>query len=347
MKTHEISGRFTGLLAVSALSLTWLACSPPSSETPDTDAPDPAHTALFAPLPKEMTSESNPITPEKVALGRMLYYEERLSQDKSISCNSCHDLGAFGVDGKPTSPGFKQQTGNRNSPTVYNAALHIAQFWDGREPDVEAQAKGPILNPIEMAMPSPEVVVETLKAIPEYVQAFESAFPGESDPVTYDNLAKAIGAFERKLVTPSRFDLYLEGKGSALSEAEKKGLETFISVGCATCHMGVGVGGSIYQKMGLVEPYPLEDEGRAAVTGNPSEKYFFKVPSLRNITKTGPYFHDGSIASLDEAIRLMAKHQLGRELAPAEVEAIHAFLESLTGEIPTEFIAKPTLPSSS
>ena len=243
----------------------------------------PKHASYFGALPENMASTSNPGTDDKVALGRMLYYEKRLSKNHDISCNSCHQLDNFGVDSEPTSPGHKGQRGGRNSPTVYNAALHVAQFWDGREPDVEAQAGGPVLNPIEMAMPSKEAVVTTLKSMDAYVEAFGKAFPGEEDAVTYSNMQAAIGAFERNLVTPGPFDAYLAGDVSALTDAQKAGLDRFVETGCTTCHMGPGVGGSMYQKLGLVNAYETEDVGRSAVTGNEAEKYFFKVPSLRNV----------------------------------------------------------------
>ncbi|PKN59103.1 MAG: cytochrome-c peroxidase, partial [Deltaproteobacteria bacterium HGW-Deltaproteobacteria-14] len=301
----------------------------------------------FATLPANFDSDTNPWTQDKADLGRMLYYETRMSKGQDISCNSCHQLDRFGVDGEPTSPGFEHQRGSRNSPTVYNAAGHLAQFWDGRSADVEEQAKGPILNPVEMAMPDGETVVATLKSIPGYVAAFAKAFPGEADPVNYDNMAKAIGVFERRLTTPSRWDDFLGGKDDALSAAEIEGFVTFAEVGCMSCHNGPLVGGNSYQKLGAVTPWPgLVDEGRADATKNPEDKGFFKVPSLRNIAKTGPYFHDGKVAKLDEAVTMMARHQLGRELEPTQVAAITTWLDALTGTVPTDYVAKPELPPS-
>ena len=302
--------------------------------------------ALFGTLPGEAANQANPVTAEKIVLGRILYYDPRLSKNQDISCNSCHQLDNFGVDGEPTSPGHKGQRGGRNSPTVYNAAFHVAQFWDGRAADVEEQAKGPVLNPIEMAMPSEEAVVTLLKSVPGYPPLFAAAFPGEEDPVSYDNMARAIGAFERRLVTPSRFDAFLEGQADALSDQELVGLETFVGVGCIQCHVGPGLGGASYQKLGRNVPYPTEDIGRAEVTGNEADRYFFKVPSLRNVTETGPYFHDGAIATLDEAIRLMGKHQLGVELDAGQVAALRAFLASLTGVPDAQYVAMPELPES-
>jgi len=300
--------------------------------------------AVLGVLPAEATSPDNPITPQKIALGRMLYYDNRLSIDGKVSCNSCHLLGAYGVDNEPTSPGHEGKRGARNSPTVYNAAFQFAEFWDGRAKDVEEQAKGPVLNPVEMGMPDPNYVVKILKGIPGYAPLFRAAFPGEPDPITYDNAARAIGAFERRLVTPSRFDAFLSGQSDALTDAEVAGLSTFLETGCPTCHMTATVGGKMFQKIGLVHPYPTEDLGRYAVTKNEADKYFFKVPSLRNVAKTAPYFHDGSVKTLPEAVRKMAWHQLGKDLSDADVQSIVVFLGSLTGNVDQTYIAIPTLP---
>jgi cytochrome c peroxidase len=302
--------------------------------------------AIFGTLPIEATSDSNPVTEAKTDLGRMLYYDPRLSKSQEISCNSCHDLQGFGVDGEATSPGHRGQRGGRNSPTVYNAAFHVAQFWDGREPDVEAQAKGPVLNPIEMAMPDAASVVAVLDSIPGYAPRFQAAFPGEEDPISYDNMARAIGAFERRLVTPSPFDAWLAGDDDALSDEAVVGLSTFMQVGCITCHMGPILGGDRYQKLGLVKPFPSLDKGRYEVTGEEADLFVFKVPSLRNVVETGPWFHDGSMVSLNHTIRAMAMHQLGRSLSDAEVASIAVFLESLTGTIDASYIAEPELPAS-
>jgi cytochrome c peroxidase len=279
-----------------------------------------------------------------VDLGRMLYFDGRLSQAGDISCSSCHALDKYGVDNEPTSPGHLGQRGGRNSPTTYNAALHIAQFWDGREPDVEAQAGGPILNPIEMAMPDKATVVARLNALPGYVSAFEKAFPGQKSAVSYENLQTAIGAFERGLLTPSPFDAFLAGESDALTKEQRAGLDTFVGAGCAGCHGGVAVGGASFQKLGLVKPYDTADLGRKEVTGKEADLHVFKVPSLRNITETGPYFHDGKVEKLPEAVRLMGSHQLGKDLTDAEVTSIVAFLGALTGEIPKDYVAKPALP---
>ncbi|MCK6622869.1 MAG: cytochrome-c peroxidase [Calditrichaceae bacterium] len=308
---------------------------------------DQAMLAAFKPLPEIMESANNPVTLEKVELGRMLFYEKRLSKSHEFSCNSCHDLNTFGVDNQPVSDGHKQQTGTRNSPSVYNAAGQVAQFWDGRAGDVEEQAKGPILNPVEMAMPDEKLVVKTLKSIPGYVEAFQKAFPGEKDPITYDNMAKAIGAFERKLVTPSRWDKFLRGDETALTNEEKTGFNKFVENGCVTCHSGPYLGGGMFQKLGMVQPWPgNEDAGRFHLTNNEADKFVFKVASLRNVAQTAPYLHSGAINNLEEMVAMMARHQMNKTPSPEDIRYIVSFLNSMTGEIPTEYIKEPALPPS-
>lgn len=307
----------------------------------------PQRLRLFKPLPPVMASPDNPLTPEKIDLGRMLYYENRISKSQQFSCNSCHPLDRYGVDNEATSPGHKGKRGDRNSPTSFNAAGHLAQFWDGRAADVEEQAKGPVLNPVEMAMPDEKSVVAVLTSMPEYVALFKKAFPGEPQPVTYNNMAKAIGAFERKLLTPSRWDKFLNGDKNALTAAEQDGFNKFYDAGCASCHNGPYLGGSSYQKLGLVKPFPAQhDLGRYSLTKSEHDKMTFKVPSLRNIDKTWPYFHDGSVKTLEQAIRLMGQHQTPKPLTNKEVTAIATFLNSLTGELPADYIKRPKLPAS-
>ncbi len=303
---------------------------------------------LFKPLPEVIPSpKNNPITKEKIELGKKLYYDPRLSLSGVISCNTCHNLATYGSDNVQTSIGHMFQRGDRNAPTVLNAGFHIAQFWDGRAPTLEEQAKGPVLNPVEMAMPNEEFVIQRLKSIPGYMEEFKKAFKEEKNPLTYENYAKAVASFERTLVTPSRFDLYLKGKLDALSEEEKKGLKTFIGKGCASCHNGVGIGGGSFQKFGIVKPYKnKKDLGRYTVTGKEEDKFVFKVPSLRNVTRTYPYFHDGTVWDIKEAIRIMGETQLGINLSEKEVNSIARFLESLTGEIPKEALTMPVLPPS-
>ncbi len=319
------------------------ACQRESARRADID---PGQLKVFAPLDTAMASPANPITPAKVALGRMLYYDPRLSSDRSVSCNSCHPLDAYGVDRRPVSLGVKGQKGGRNAPTVYHAAGQIAQFWDGRAPTVEEQAKGPILNPVEMGMPSGDAVIARLRAIPEYRTAFSEAFPGEANPVTYDNLGKAIGAFERRLVTPSRWDAYLAGDRSALTESEKEGLQQFVAIGCQACHNGAYVGGATFQRLGLAVPWPTQDDlGRYAVTKDANDRLVFKVPTLRNVEHTEPYLNDGKVATLPEAVRLMARYQLGRELTDTQTASIVTWLKTLTGPLPAAYIAPPALPA--
>ncbi|MFB3777726.1 MAG: cytochrome-c peroxidase [Bryobacteraceae bacterium] len=308
---------------------------------------DPARLQMFAPLPSEVPPPSGSLTQQQINLGRMLYYETRLSTDQKISCNTCHQLDKYGVDGQPTSDGHKGQRGTRNSPTVYNAAGHVAQFWDGRAPTVEEQAKGPVTNPVEMAMPSEKVVVAVLKSMPEYVQAFKAAFPTDKDPVTFENMARAIGAFERKLITPSRWDKFLTGDQSALTPAEKEGFNAFVNAGCQTCHSGALLGATMYQKLGVIKPYPDEEDlGRFQLTKSDGDKMVFKVPSLRNIEKTGPYFHNGKVGTLEEAVTRMGEYQVGRKLSSGEIQSIVTWLKSLTGEIPADYIKPPALPAS-
>jgi cytochrome c peroxidase len=303
---------------------------------------DRTQLAVFAPLPASVESEANPSTPAKVELGWRLYYETRLSRDGTQSCNTCHLLDAYGVDGQPVSTGITGARGNRNAPTVYNAAGHIAQFWDGRAADVEEQAKGPILNPVEMAMPSADEAIARLGRIPGYREAFAAAFPDEPTPLTYDNVGRAIGAFERRLLTPARWDRYLEGDDAALTRDEQRGLAEFLGAGCQACHNGPYMGGRMFQRVGVARPWPdSADAGRFAVTGQGADSLVFKVPSLRNVAKTAPYFNDGDTPALDAGVQLMARHQLGLELTERQIAAILTFLGALTGEVPAQYVTPP------
>jgi cytochrome c peroxidase len=301
----------------------------------------------FATLPETMASVDKAISEQMISLGRMLYFDARLSKDQERSCNSCHPLAKYGADGEPTSQGYKGQRGNRNSPSVYNAAAQFVQFWDGRAADVEAQAKGPMLNPVEMAMPSGDAVVRVLKSMPEYVAAFHDAFPGDKDPVTFDHAAEAIGAFERKLVTPSRWDRFLAGDEVAITPAEKEGFNVFVQEGCSGCHQGVLVGGNALQRLGAMKTYPdSSDPGRYNVTHNEGDRMYFKVPPLRNVAMTAPYFHNGKVASLNEAVAQMGEYQLGRTLTTQQIQSIVTWLNTLTGEIPAGYVQAPVLPKS-
>ena len=289
--------------------------------------------AYFGSDPKAPASD-NKVTAEKVALGKALYHEKALSKNGNLSCASCHDLGNYGVDSKPTSPGSDGKNGDRNTPTSLNAARQFVQFWDGRAETFEDQAIGPVLNPIEHGVKDEAELVAKIKAKPELVQGFAKAFPGEAEPISAKNFQQAVGAFERTLVTKSPFDEYLDGKATALTTEQKWGLKTFIDTGCTECHTTRLVGGQMYQKLGTKQPYPTKDEGRFVITKDEKDKFVFKVPSLLNVEKTAPYFHDGSIATLEEAVKIMARVQAGKELKDEEVASIIAFLKALTGPVP-------------
>jgi len=292
-----------------------------------------------APITPKAPKASNP---EMVALGKALYHDKRLSSDGSISCASCHDLDTFGVDNKPTSPGVGGQLGTRNSPTSINAFKQISQFWDGRAATVEDQALGPLLNPIEHGIKTEADALEILKKDPMTVAAFARAFPGDENALSFANVGNAIGAFERTLVTTSRFDKFLDGDEKALTNEEKQGLLDCVEAGCTTCHSSRMVGGQMMQKLGLVYPYPTKDLGKAQETKQDGDKFFFKASSLLNVEKTGPYLHDGSIKTLEEVVKMMAWNQLGKGLAPSKTKSIVAFLKSLTGELPAAATATNT-----
>jgi cytochrome c peroxidase len=302
----------------------------------------------FKPIPAAApTLKSNPSTPAKVDLGRMLFFDPRLSSSWLISCNTCHNLSLGGVDLLETSIGHGWQKGPRNSPTVLNAVFNIAQFWDGRAKDLKEQAMGPVQAAVEMNS-TPDRTTKTLRSIPAYVQKFKEAFPSDTEAVTFENMARAIEAFEATLLTPrSRFDQYLEGKNDALRPAEKKGLELFMSKGCVSCHSGVNLGGTGYFPFGVVERpgseiLPSTDKGRFQVTRTASDEYVFKSPSLRNIELTAPYFHTGKVWDLEQAVAVMGSAQLGASLTTADTDSIVLFLRTLTGEQPK--IEIPVLP---
>lgn len=290
--------------------------------------------AFFSPLPWRAEQRGIVLSNEKISLGKRLFADTTLSQSKKISCNSCHDLSTYGVDNRATSEGHEGHKGTRNSPTVYNAAIQFAQFWDGRASSVEEQALGPIMNPLEMAMIREVDVIERLKGDPSYVSAFAQAFPGETEVVTLKKIGDALGAFERTLMLPSRFDDFLKGNITALTTRELKGLKTFMDTGCVMCHGGSGLGGKMFQRFGLVKPYPTKDQGRYEITRLEGDRNMFKVPVLRNVEKTWPYFHDGSVVKLEEAVSVMAEYQLGRRTEIGTTADIGEFLKSLTGTIP-------------
>ncbi|MFW5920850.1 MAG: cytochrome-c peroxidase [Polyangiales bacterium] len=298
------------------------------------DEPEPSREGPLKPLPKKVDD----VDMAKVEIGRRLYFDPFLSGDDSISCASCHSFEHGGADGMRTSTGVDGQKGPIASPTVLNSRYNFKQFWDGRAGDLAHQAEGPVANDIEMGN-TWEEAVKKLEGDEWYTEKFGEVYDGE---LTMKNVTHAIAEYEETLVTPAPFDEYLRGDDEAISEAAKMGYEEFKSVGCTTCHTGLAVGGTMFQKMGLVNSYfdeldrPLlePDLGRYNVTENEADKYKFKVPTLRNIELTAPYFHDGSVKELDEAVRQMAHLQLGKELSDEQVSNLVAFLESLTGELP-------------
>ncbi len=306
--------------------------------------------ALFKPIPaKAPALKGNPATPAKVDLGAKLYFDPRLSKSQLISCNTCHNAGLGGADLQGTSTGHGWQKGPRNAPTVLNSVYNMAQFWDGRAKDLAEQAKGPVQASVEMSN-TPDQVLKTLNSIPEYVKFFKAAFPADKDPVTFDNMARAIEVFEATLVTPdSAFDKYLKGNKKALNAKEATGLKLFIDKGCVACHGGLNLGGAGYYPFGVVAKpaesiMPRKDKGRFTVTNTASDEYVFKAPSLRNVAITGPYFHSGMVWSLKEAVEVMGSAQFGIQLSDDETDALTAFLGSLTGKQPK--VVYPLLPAS-
>lgn len=289
----------------------------------------------------------NLMTRDRIALGAMLFFDPRMSKSGLFSCQSCHNVGLGGVDGLETSIGHGWQKGPRNAPTVLNAVFNVAQFWDGRAPDLEAQAKGPVQAGVEMNN-TPGNVVATLNSMEGYVTAFRAAFPGEADPVSFDNFARAIESFEATLITPNaRFDQWLMGADGALDAQEKRGLAAFMDEGCAGCHGGVNLGGQDYYPFGVVDRpgadvLPEGDKGRFAVTATAGDDYVFRAAPLRNVALTAPYFHSGRVWTLTEAVQIMGTAQLGADLSEAEVADIVAFLGTLTGEEPQ--VVHPVLP---
>ena len=280
----------------------------------------------------------------KVELGKKLYFDPRLSKSGFISCNSCHNLSMGGTDNLKTSIGHNWQQGPINSPTVLNSSMNVAQFWDGRAADLKEQAGGPIANPGEMAF-THTLAVDVLESIPEYVTEFTQVFG--PDCINIDQVTEAIAEFEKTLVTPNdRFDQWLLGYTDAITEKELAGYQLFKSSGCVACHMGPALGGTSFQKMGLVSPYETRNEaqGLAGVTGNDADRFKFKVPTLRNVELTYPYFHDGEAATLAEAVDIMGRLQLGRKFEETELDQIVAFLKTLTGDQPS--FSLPILPPS-
>jgi cytochrome c peroxidase len=302
----------------------------------------------FKPIPSVAPAvKGNTVTREKIELGKMLFFDPRLSASQIISCNTCHNLATGGVDAGPTSIGHAWQKGPRRAPTVFNAVFNVAQFWDGRAADLKAQAQGPIQASVEMNA-TPALVEKTLASMPAYVAQFQKTFPEVPSPVTFDNVTKAIEAFEATLITPgSRFDQFLEGNAAALDAQEKQGLKLFLDKGCANCHNGTNVGGEAYFPFGVVEKpgaeiLPPNDKGRFVVTKTASDEYVFRAAPLRNVALRAPYFHSGQVWSLKQAVGIMGASQLGQTLTDQEEDAIVAFLQTLTAEQPK--IELPILP---
>lgn len=329
------------VLGSAALAIAFVASPGLADELRDKAA------AVFKPLPSTVpATKDNPATKEKVELGKALFFDPRLSASGVFSCNSCHYLATGGDDNLETSIGHGWQKGPRNSPTALNAVFNEAQFWDGRAEDLKAQAKGPVQAGVEMAN-TPEKVVATLQSMPQYMDWFKAAFPGDKGPVSFDNMARAIEAFEATLLTPAPFDKYLNGDDAALSNDQKKGLALFIDKGCSGCHGGINVGGHGYYPFGVVEKpgaevLPENDKGQFAVTKTADDQYVFRAAPLRNIAVTAPYFHSGKVWALRQAVAIMGTSQLGAGLKPEDIDAIVAFLGSLTGQVPR--IEYPVLP---
>ncbi|MBO9406896.1 cytochrome-c peroxidase [Shimia sp. R9_1] len=302
----------------------------------------------FLPLPSTVPAvKDNPITPEKIALGKALFFDPRMSASGVFSCNSCHNLATGGDDNLETSIGHGWQRGPRNSPTALNSVFNEAQFWDGRAADLAEQAKGPVQAGVEMAN-TQENLLATLNSMPQYVEWFGDAFEGEDDPVTFDNFAKAIEAFEATLITPAPFDAWLNGDDDAMTPEQLAGLSQFMDLGCAACHSGINVGGSGYYPFGLIEKpgadvLPVGDKGRFAVTATVDDEYVFRAAPLRNVAQTAPYFHSGKVWDLKVAVQIMAESQLGEELTDEDATQIVAFLDSLTGALPP--VTYPVLPA--
>lgn len=310
---------------------------------------------LFAPLPADASTPEHVLTPARVELGRLLFFETRVSSDGKQSCANCHQPMYYGTDALPTSVGNHGKVLPRNAPTVFNTAFQFAQHYGGNRASVEEQAVKALTSALAYGNADYAAAEARLRALP-YRDLFARAFPDDAEPVTAQNWGIAIGAFERTLVSRAPFDRFLEGDSSAIGVEAKRGLGKFMSVGCAGCHSGPVVGGRMFQKFGLTADYWTltgstekallggRDKGRFHDTKDEADAFFFKVQQLRNVARTPPYFHDGSVATLPEAVRIMAKLQLGRDLESADVDDIVAFLESLSGEVPGGFAAVPTLP---
>jgi cytochrome c peroxidase len=314
---------------------------------PTARAFDPVQLAVFAPLPSTIERPDNALTPEKVELGKMLWFDTRLSSGQDVSCNSCHDVTKGGADVVARSTGTKKQPTPRNAPTIFNAAAESAQGWDARAGLLEELVVPHAAEPSAMGVDEKRLLA-TVSSIPAYAAALKKSFPDAKGGVTGEMVSMAIGAYARKLLTPGRWDKFLGGDQSALTDEEKAGLGAFMDASCTTCHAGRYVGASQTQKLGVASPWvpAPSDVGRFDVTKQEVDRFVFKVPTLRNVTKTGPYLHDGSATSLADLTKLMARHQLGKELTDGQARSIVTFLGALDGEPPKDLITKPELPAS-
>jgi cytochrome c peroxidase len=307
---------------------------------------------VFQPLPAAPSAKDTPGGQARIDLGQRLFFENRVSQDGNVSCSHCHQPDLQATDGLPKAIGVFGKENPRNAPAIFNAALQFKQHWRGDRESLEDQAEKSLLGPASFGNPDFATPMNKLKAIPGYAELFAKAFPDDKDPINQKNWGAAIAAYERTLLTPSKFDAFLAGDVNALSADEQAGLRKFIDLGCAGCHNGPGLGGNSFQKFGVVSDYWKEtgvaqpDKGRADVTKNDADLYVFKVPTLRNVGKTGPYFHDGSVKELPKAVKIMAKVQLGADVSDADAQKIVAFLNSLTGAVPKSYFAPKPLPDA-
>ncbi len=337
---------------LSVLLLTALfGSAPAAAEAPDAKKLLDAAKGVFQKLPPVPVAK-DPIQAARVELGRRLFFETRVSEDGNVSCAHCHLPDRQGGDGLAKAIGVFGKENPRNAPTVFNAALNFKQHWRGDRESLEDQAEKSLLGPASFGNPDQAAAMGKLKAVPAYPEAFAKAFPGDKDPVNSKNWGLAVAAFERTLLTPSKFDAFLAGDTKALTPQELSGLRLFIDTGCVACHDGAGVGGNSFQKFGIVEDYWKEtgsktpDKGRADVTKNDADLYVFKVPSLRNVAKTAPYFHDGSVDDLPRAVGIMGETQLGKTLSQQETADIVAFLGSLTGPVPANYAPPEPFPDA-
>ncbi|HUK21644.1 MAG TPA: cytochrome c peroxidase [Gemmatimonadales bacterium] len=333
------------LVLLSLLTIAGTTATRSSAQSPTTDSTLRRARVAFQAL---ASVPDTALKSARAQLGRRLFFDPRISLDGTVSCARCHQPALYGTDGLAFPRGVENRLNPRNAPTVLNASLQFVEHWRGDRTSVEDQATRALVGPVSFGLPNYDTAVARLETL-GYRSAFAAAFSGDSHPVSAANWGRAIGAYERTLTTPAPFDAYLRGNTAALGARARAGLATFMAVGCGGCHNGVGVGGGRYAKFGLTKPYWVEtgsatiDSGRFAVTRDSDDIFVFKVPSLRNVAMTPPYFHDGSVVSLPAAVRVMGRVQLGRELSDTEIGGIVAFLESLTGPLPEDFARTPVL----